>query len=261
MKTFQLALVTGASTGLGKALCEALAARDIPLICVARDTEKLQQLARTLKVPTHIYSVDLTQAAERKKFLSWLSSHAPDLIINNAGIGLYGSALSHSTEKQSEIVELNVQALVEVALESAHTLLKHNRQGTILNVSSAAAFFLYPSHCIYAATKGFVNQFSESLDFELKPHHIRVLAACPGLIDTGFSLRASQGTPHKKSVLWTMSPEKVARCILKQIDRGRCIEIIDFRYKCFVAMSKLLPKALKMRIMNATLQDRIQETI
>ncbi len=256
MKTFELALVTGASCGLGLALCQALAARGIPLLLAARNEERLKQAAQTLSVPTQIYPVDLAHPQERQKFLAWVNQQAPDLIINNAGIGLYGPALNHPTEKQSEIVELDIQALVEITLESARTLLKQKRQGTILNVSSAAAFLLYPSHCIYAAAKGFVNQFSESLDFELKPHGIRVLASCPGQIDTEFSLRASGGTPHKKSALWTMHPEKTAQLILKQIDSGKPVEIIDFRYKCFIALSKLMPQALKMRIMNATLKSR-----
>jgi len=125
-----------------------------------------------------------------------------------------------------------------------------------MNISSAAAYFLYPSHCIYAAAKGFVNQFSESLDFELKLQNIRILTCCPGQIDTEFSLRASGDNPHKKNALWIMSPEKAARLILKQIDKRQTIEIIDFRYKCFVALSKILPKALILRIMNNTLKDR-----
>jgi short-subunit dehydrogenase len=256
MKSFQLALVTGASTGLGKALCQALAARGIPLILAARNEENLKQVAKSLSVPTHIYPVDLTHPHERQKFLEWLQEKAPDLIINNAGSGLYGPALSHTTLQQSEMLELNMQALLEITLECARTLLNQKKTGTILNISSVAGFFLYPSHCVYAASKACVNTFSQSLDFELKPHKIRILASCPGMIDTDFSFHSSGGTPHKKSTLLTMSPEKTAQLILKQIDSGKAIEIIDWRYKCFYALSKFLPKSLKMRLMNATLKSR-----
>jgi uncharacterized protein len=250
------ALVTGASCGLGKALCEALATRGIPLLLVARREDKLKEVAKTLSVPTEIYSVDLTHPQERQKFLEWLKVQAPDLIINNAGSGLYGPALSHTTAEQSQHVELNVQALLEITLEGARALLEQKKPGVIMNISSAAAFFLYPSHCIYAAAKKFVNQFSESLDFELKPQGIRILTCCPGQIDTEFSIRASGGMPHKKSALWTMSSEKAARLILQQIDKRKPLEIIDFRYKCFVSLGKILPKALILRIMNTTLKDR-----
>ena len=210
MKTFEKALVTGASYGLGKALCHALAARGVPLLLAARNEEKLMEVAKSLSVPTQIYPVDLADMSQRKQFLTWLKNEAPDLIINNAGIGLYGPAVMHPIQEQSEIVELDVQALVEITLDGARTLLEQKRQGTILNVSSAAAFFPYPSHCIYSASKAFVNNFSQGLDFELKPHGIRVLASCPGMIDTEFSLRAASGKAHQKSSLWTMQAEKAA---------------------------------------------------
>lgn len=248
------ALVTGASTGLGKALCCALAARGVPLLMAARSEEKLTQLAKELPVLTTIYPVDLANAEERKQFLAWMRTQSPDLIINNAGMGLYGRAVAHPTAEQSKVVELNVQALVEITLEGAAVLLEQKRPGTILNVSSAAAFFLYPRHCIYSASKAFVNNFSQGLNFELKPHGIRVLASCPGVIDTEFSLRASSGKVHRKNPFWTMRAEKAAALILKQIDSGKPVEIIDFRYKCFVYLSKILPKAVKLHLMSASLK-------
>lgn len=256
MKNFRLALVTGASCGLGKALCQALAAYHIPLLLVARRKEKLEEIAKTLSVPTQIYPVDLNNVQERQKFLLWLTTQAPDLIINNAGAGLYGPALAHSTESQSAIVELDVQALLEITLQSARALLEQKKQGTILNVSSAAAFFPYPTHCIYAAAKRFVNQFSESLDFELKPYAIRVLVSCPGQINTEFGLRASGGIQQKKKKVLSMSAQKAAGLILKQIISGKTIEIIDWRYKWIVNLSHILPKILKMHILNATLKNR-----
>jgi short-subunit dehydrogenase len=257
MNTFQLAIVTGASSGLGKALCQALAAQNIPLILVATNEEKLQNLASTLSVPCQIYAIDLKDGQERKKFLSWLTTQSPDLIINNAGCGLYGPALAHSTAEQSANVELNVQALLEITLEGARALLKQKRQGTIMNISSAAAFFPYPTHCLYAAAKSFVNQFSEGLDFELKPHGIRILASCPGMIDTAFSFRASGGISQKKKSALIMSPEKAAKLVLKQINRGTTLEVIDWKYKCLVALRGLIPKSLQMRILSASLRFNI----
>jgi uncharacterized protein len=257
-KTFERALVTGASSGLGKALCHALAARGIPLLMAARSEEKLKQVAKSLSVPTQIYPVDLADASKRREFLAWLQGQAPDLVINNAGAGLYGPAVSHPIEEQSTIVELNAKALMEITLESARTLREQKRQGTILNVSSAAAFLLYPNHCIYAASKAFVNNFSQGLDFEIKSHGIRILASCPGLIDTEFSLRAAGGQIYKKSSLWTMSADRAAALILKQIDSGKSIDIIDFRYKCFIYLSKIIPEALLLRLMNATLKDKLK---
>lgn len=247
--SFKLALITGASSGLGKALAEKLALRGISLILVARRKEALEQVAKTLPGSHRIYAVDLVNLQERERFLSWLGTQAPDLIINNAGRGLYGPALTHATKEQIENIELNVQALVEITLESARTLLTQKRSGTIMNISSAAAFFPYPTHCLYAASKSFVNQFSQGLDFELKPKGIRILVSCPGQIDTAFSARASGGVARKKSNVLTMTASKAAELVLKQIETGKDIEIIDWRYKCLVALRHLIPKTFQMQLL------------
>lgn len=251
MISFRRALVTGASFGLGRALCELLAARGIPLLLVARSQGKLEELAQSLPTSTDIYAIDLTDSTARKDFLAWVSTHSPDLIINNAGCGLYGPAVLHPIEEQSQLLELNVKALVEITLQSAKTLLKQGRSGTIMNISSAAAFFSYPTHCIYAASKRFVQQFSEGLDEELKAQHIRVLAACPGLIDTEFSTHAAKNDKavQKKRGFLTLSPEEVASAILKQIERGKQRQIIDWKYAGLILLSRLLPKALVQRSM------------
>jgi len=237
MKRFELALVTGASSGLGAALAEALSERGIPLILAARDEEALRQLAARLCVPVEVYGVDLVDVAQRQCFLTYLAKRAPDLIINNAGRGLYGPAVEHPTQVQSDTLELNVQAVVEIALEGAKALLKRKKTGTIMNISSAAAFFSYPTHCLYAAAKRFVLQFSEGLDIELMARGIRVLASCPGLIDTPFSTRAGS---RIHCGLLTMTAPHCARLILKQIDKSKRREIIDWRYKCLIPLARLL---------------------
>lgn len=250
----KLALITGASSGLGKALSQLLAQRGIPLLLTARNENALEELKRTLTVATEIFPADLSQPTERKACLAWALSHTPDLIINNAGIGLYGPALSHSTAEQAALFELNARATIEITLESARALLKEKREGTILNVSSAAAFFLYPRHTLYAASKGCVKQFSQGLDYELKGSGVRVLTSCPGLIDTDFSLKASRNTIRKKNTAWMLSPGRAAHLILQQIEQGKSLDIIDWRYKCLVALNALLPKTLSMRFLDRTLK-------
>jgi uncharacterized protein len=237
MKDFKLALITGASSGLGAALAEMLSEKRIPLLLAARNEQELQALAAKLLVPVEIYVVDLVNVEERRRFLNHIVKRAPDLIINNAGRGLYGPAVEHPTSMQSDTIELNVQAVVEIALEAAKTLLKEGRVGTIVNISSAAAFFSYPTHCLYAAAKRFVLQFSQGLDLELKSHQIRVLASCPGLIDTPFSTRAGGFVKHS---FFTLSATHCARLILRQIEKGKGFEIIDWRYKWLVPLARLL---------------------
>src|SRR5271163_1689174 len=135
-----LTLVTGASSGLGKALCLALNEQKIPLIITGRDQDKLKELASQLDISPIVLPLDLAISADRQHLIDAIREHTPDLIINNAGFGMYGDALSYSTAEALEMIELNVQALVEISLEGARQLIRQGKKGTILNVSSAASF-------------------------------------------------------------------------------------------------------------------------
>ena len=256
---FHLALVTGASSGLGKALSLALAKQNVPLILVARREDLLHALASELPPSTIVHRCDLSNPNDRKALIQLIHEKAPDLVINNAGFGLYGLTLSQPLSELKEMVDVNIQALMEVTLEGARALQNSKRKGTILNISSAAAFFPFPTFSVYAATKAFVNCFSEGLDAELQPRGIRVLTVCPGQVDTNFRKRASKGFPQKKDKL-TMTPEKAATLILEQIKKGRALSIIDWRYRILVALGKLLPKRVIMHsVLKRRLKDRYLE--
>ncbi len=250
-----LALITGASSGLGKALAHALSQRNVDLILTARNEEKLKKAALDLPSSTQIVRCDLAHPDERKKLIELIKKQEPDLIINNAGFGLYGPVLSHPTADSAEIVEVNAQALMELSIEGARTLLEAKKKGTILNISSATAFFPFPAFCVYAASKAFVNSFSQAFDKEMKKHGIRVLTVCPGQIDTDFRKRASGNFPQKKDSR-TMSPETAAKLILRQLDRPKALSIIDWRYRCAIALAKLLPQRLLLAVLERSLKER-----
>lgn len=237
----KLALVTGASSGLGKALVFLLASKQIPLIITARHEQALKDLASQLTVPVIVFPADLSVAEDRKKLTELIRAQTPDLVINNAGLGLYGEALSHPTSAQLEILEVNAKAVLEITLESARAMQEKQESGTIVNISSAAAFYSYPTHAVYAASKAFLNQFSLGLDAELAVHGIRVLCACPGKIATNFRQRASK-SPSTKKELFRMSPEKAAKLIFSQIEKGQSLFVFDWPYRFFLLFSKLLPR-------------------
>ncbi len=250
-----LALITGASSGLGKALAYALSERGIALILTARNEEKLKEVALDLPSSTQIVRCDLSRSEDRKELVELIKKQEPDLIINNAGFGLYGPVLSHPVADLEEIVEVNAQALMELSIEGARTLLAAKKKGTILNISSATAFFPFPTFCVYAAAKAFVNSFSQAFDSEMKKHGIRVLTVCPGQIDTDFRKRASGNFPQKKNSL-TMSPETAAKLILGQLDRPKALSIIDWRYRCAIAIAKLLPQRFLLAVLERSLGER-----
>ena len=254
---YSRALVTGASSGIGRALCELLAEEGIPLLITARNGEKLKEIQSDLgkKVDVQIFVADLSSSTSRASLLTAISGYAPDLIINNAGFGLYGPALSHSTEDLSAMLEVNSKAVLEISLEAAKWLSKGQRKGTIVNISSAASFFPFPYFSVYAASKSFVTIFSESLDRELSPSGIRVLTACPGMVNTSFRARASKGL-FTGEIVFGFSQELAARKIYEQIKRGKSLSIFTWKYKIAVFVGRLLPNKLREKILARSLSKR-----
>lgn len=255
---FQLALVTGAASGLGKAICQLLAKENIPLVLVSKNELGLKALAEDLSqiVPIESFLCNLSVKDDRAKLVELIHLKQPDLVINNAGFGLYGDILTHSTVSQMDILEVNGNAVVELSIEAARTLLNKKRGGTIVNISSAASFFIYPSFAIYAASKAFVNQFSQGFDAEVKPYGIRVLASCPGQINSGFRARASRDFPQKIDS-YAMTCEKAANLILHQIKIGRSLYIFDWYYRLAVFIARfLIPNRLLQKILRRGISSR-----
>lgn len=255
---YDLALVTGATSGLGKALCHALAQRNIPLIAVGRNIQKLQLLAKEIQTPIQIVQIDLSQSNQRLSLCTLIQELCPDLVINNAGFGLYGSAIEQRLKLSQEMIQVNIQAVMECSIEAASALKKAKKPGLILNISSAAAFFSYPNFSVYAASKAFVYRFSEALDIELSAYHIRVLTVCPGQIATDFRKKASQNFLQKPDH-FTLSCEKAVRLIFKQIKQGKRIQIIDLRYRLIIFLTYFIPKSFLLPLLQRSLSKRYRK--
>lgn len=251
---FETALVTGATSGIGEALCRLLAAKKINLIITGRDAGKLQELAKALPVKVEAIQADLNVPGELEKVIDALKHYRPELIVNNAGMGLYGEIFNHSTKAELDMLLLNNAALVEITLEGAKALRAKGKPGVILNVSSAASLLPFPCFSIYSATKAFVNQLSLSLDAELQGYGIRVLAACPGMVRTNFRERASGKTAagHSKN---SMSPEEAAEHIWWQIEKKKPFYVFNWKYRFSIFIAKyFLPKSILMRMLRKNIE-------
>ncbi|MEG4090770.1 SDR family oxidoreductase [Microcoleus sp. Pol12B4] len=185
------ALITGASGGIGAAFAAELAKRQHNLILVARSEDKLQQLAATLQqefnILVEIIVQDLTAPGAGTAVFDAVvkKGWTVDLLVNNAGFGDYGVFADRPLDKQVNMVQLNIVALVELS----HLFLQGMRQrkaGSIINVASIAAFQPMPYLSMYAATKAFVLSFSEALWAENKDLGIGVLCLCPGPTESDF---------------------------------------------------------------------------
>lgn len=237
---FSKALVTGATSGIGEATARLLASKGISLILSGRNKEKLAALAKELRAVAVV--ADLGES--REPLISVIEEYIPDLVINNAGYGLYGEALSQARDNQLDILEVDAAAVLELSLAAAEALRNHGKEGVIMNVSSVAAFHPFPRFAVYAAAKAFVNHFSQSFDLEMRPYGIKVLAACPGMVSTRFRGRASLGKDRGENrSSMVMSADFAAKEIWWQICKGKPLHVFDYKYRLgvFIA-SYLLPK-------------------
>lgn len=235
----KLALITGASSGIGLALAKRLAKEGVILILNGRDKSSLEELARSLPSGCQSLVADITKKEERQMVINVIRNQKPDLVVNNAGMGIYGPAVDLPIDKQQHLIDLNISALQELTLEAAQMMKAFKIKGTILNVSSVGGFQVLPYMATYTATKAYVTQFSQCLDFELEKDGIRVLTSCPGVVETKFRERAG-GSSQNRSTFMTMTPAFAAEEIWQQIKRGKRIRSFDWKYRVLTFVSRYL---------------------
>lgn len=251
-QNFSLALVTGATSGIGEKLCHLLASKGINLLITGRNETQLKQLTETLgrQVKVIPLRADLIIEKDRALIVEQIHKHCPDLVINNAGFGLYGNAVNYPVKDQLEILTVDSNVPLELTLEAAKALKGQKKKGTIINIASAAAFYVFPILAVYAASKSCVVQYSRALNLELKQDGIRVLVACPGMIATNFNIRASSGKmkkPHPMAMTSTFAAEEIWR----QIQKGKSCHIFDWKTRWGTWLSYLLPQSLVTKILSA----------
>jgi uncharacterized protein len=249
------ALITGASSGIGKAFAEELAARQTNLVLVSRSEEKLHQLAKQLqeqyKIQVDVIVQDLTEAnastiifdATKNKNLTI------DLLINNAGFGDYGDFAESDRERQIKIVKLNVLALVDLT-HNFLPLMRQRRSGSIINLSSITGFQPMPYLSVYAASKAFILSFSQALWAENRSYGVRVLVACPGPIETNFFAEANFPPGLAGSTSQMFTSEEVVRASLKALENGQPTLVIgDVSTQIRTLLAQLVPRKILLNML------------
>jgi short-subunit dehydrogenase len=203
----RVALITGASSGLGAEFARQLAPHVSGLILVARRQDRLEALRAELARPgleIQCHAVDLADRGALDSFLAALAQSAPavDLLINNAGLGDHGFFESSDWARVEGMLEVNIRALTRLTHAVLPGLVNAGR-GAILNVSSVAGFVPVPQMAVYAATKSYVTSFTEALRAELRGTGVRVTTVCPGPVETEFSRVA--GRPGEEDTM--LSPQ------------------------------------------------------
>jgi len=244
------ALITGASSGIGECFGRALAARGRDLVLVARSQDRLAKLAQELTarhaVRVEATPVDLTEPGAAGRVAKDLRERriAIDLLINNAGFGAQGEFWRLPLERQSQMIDLNVRALVELTYLLLPAMVEL-RRGAIVNVSSTASFQPVPYTAVYSASKAFVTSFSMAIAEELRPYGVRVVTLCPGGTHTNF-FDASQ-YEKRDFAGGLQTPEEVVKVGLKALDRGRGLVISGLLNRLQVASQRLAPRSLVVK--------------
>ena len=247
------ALVTGATAGLGAEFARQLAADDYNLVLVARDTERLEQIAAELPAregaTVEVISADLISDEGCSVVAKRIEDHEHpiDLLINNAGFGMYkvfGSAALADEERQ---LDLNVRAVLRLS-HSAVRAMTGRGSGRIVNVSSVSAFVPRGSNATYAASKAWVTMFSEALSVQLKGSGVTVTAICPGFTRTEFHERAEADMSHVPERMW-LSAADVVREGLADAFAGRPVSVPTRQYRRLVLLARLVPRWLLRRVM------------
>lgn len=228
------ALVTGASSGIGAAFAQQLAGRGMNVAVVARSADKLEELAALLRdrygVEALVIVQDLAEpdAAERVGAAVDAAGITVEVLVNNAGIGAFGRDVAIGAEYARDTAMVNVVAVAGLVKRFLPAMCERG-SGAVVNVASMAGFQAQPYMALYAATKAFVVNYSLGLWAETRGTGVKVLAVCPGPVDTGFPI--ANGIKYDRRRLgWLLAdPERIVRQSLKALDRNRGYVVPDAR--------------------------------
>lgn len=247
-ETNNCALVTGASSGLGKAFARALAARKHNLVVVARSEDQLKELASQLRndhdVQVEVIPIDLSVDGAGRRVVQGLSELGlrVDLLVNNAGFGLQGAFARLDLDRQLEMIHLHNSTVVELC----HLLLPdmiEARRGGIINVSSMAGMQAAPYATLYSATKSFLTTFSLALEREVRKHGVKVVTLCPGRLKReGGEKTADPG--RQKFPGGEQSQSEVVEQALKMLDKGSGLLIPGLVNKFANVAQRFFPRRL-----------------
>ena len=244
----RLAVVTGASSGIGLALARAVAREGRPVLAVARRRERLEALAAEASsagwAPIHTLALDLAGADAAGRVLARAEElGGAEWLVNNAGFGLRGPVAEADPARLVQMIRLNCESVALLTRAFLPSLVRGGG-GFVLNVASIVAFQPAPFHSVYAATKAFVLSFTEGLAEELRGTAVGAGAFCPGPVATEF--QAVAGSAGRGPSILTA--EAAAREVLGQLRAREVVRVPGLAYRTFVALSALLPRGLVRRL-------------
>lgn len=236
------ALITGASSGIGKNMAYVLANKGIDLILVARNKDELLKIKANVKVNVEVIELDLLKEKNVFKLYEMCKDRNIDILINNAGFGLFGLFTETDLARELEMIDLNIKAYhILTKLFLKDFVEKDN--GYILNVASSAGFMAGPRLSTYYATKNYVLKLTIAINEELRQSgsNVVVSALCPGPVNTNFNKVA-----HGEFSIKEASPKYVAEYAINKLFKKKMIIIPTFRIKLGIFLLRILPYRIQL---------------
>lgn len=244
------ALITGASSGIGRSISEYLSEFGYELFVVARDKEKLESIYKDFGVKVTCIGLDLSKKKNCYHLYNMVRDEKIDILVNNAGMGDAGDFIETSLDKELEMLSLNVQAYHILTKLFLRDFVKRD-YGRILNVGSIAGFMPGPYMASYYATKNYVVSLSMAVDYELKKigSNVHISVFCPGPVKTNFSKRANV---HFK--IGSITSEDAGRCAVDGMFKNKLL-IIPYNMKILKFLMKVVPIHIVMFV-NSKIEER-----
>ncbi len=255
MKT---ALITGASGGIGYELALQLAADGYQLVVVARNSQRLQRIASEItgkfKVPVHIIEMDLSEMDAPQRLFEEVQTLGIqiDVLVNNAGFGVYGSYLETNGETELRMIDLNMRTLTDLTKRFVPGMVRRGTGG-ILNVASTGAFQPGPLMSVYFATKAYVLSYTEALANEMQGTGVVVSVLCPGMTKTEFFIAPAfsdqkQNVNLQRVERMMMDASAVATIGYRGFKKGKRVIIPGLLNKLLAITSKLSPRGFVLAV-------------
>ena len=242
------ALVTGPTAGIGHSFAVQLAGSGHDLVLVARDEQRLEQVAGDLRgrfgVDVEVLVADLADRSQLARVEQRLGDRsAPvDLLVNNAGFGLKGRFLDNDVAAETAMLDVLVTAVMRL-MHAALGPMVERGHGRVLNVSSVASFLPRGS---YSAAKAYVNKLGEWAAAEYAPHGVTVTTLCPGFVRTEFHERMQVGQDSAPDFLW-LDADDLVRTALADLERGKVYSVPSARYKLITGAARVVPRGVLQR--------------